>query len=189
MSRRPRAVALLVAIVAAGLSFPAALASIARTLDLPQLAASAERIVVADVVSVESAWDAAHRNIHTTVELAVRESWKGDIPGSGRLALRQLGGTVGEIEMSVLGAAKFVPGERALFFLGRQGLVGRAVASESTYPVRSGVFSAATAVGMRRCGTTPYPLFPSPFFIRPCCAAYNALLPARGSAGPPRASA
>ena len=82
--------------------------------------------MVADVVSVESAWDAAHRNIHTTVELAVRESWKGDIPGSGRLALRQLGGTVGEIEMSVLGAAKFVPGERALLFLGRQGLVGMA---------------------------------------------------------------
>jgi len=126
MSRRPLAVALLVGIVAVGLSFPVALASVVRALDLPYLAASAERIVVADVLSVESAWDAAHRNIHTTVALAVRESWKGDIPGSGRLVLRQLGGTVGEIEMSVLGTATFVPGERALLFLGRQGLVGMA---------------------------------------------------------------
>ena len=124
MCRRPLALSLVLAIVAG--AAPAALGSIARALDLAELVASAERIVVADVVSVESAWDRAHRNVHTTVELAVRESWKGDVPSSGRLTLRQLGGTVGEIEMSVLGAASFAPGERALLFLRRQGLVGMA---------------------------------------------------------------
>ena len=124
MSGRTIARCLAVAIIALGTLTSAALATIARALDLQELAASAERIVVADVMRVESAWDAAHRNIHTHVEIAIQESWKGEVPASGRLTLRQLGGTVGEIEMSVLGAAKFLPGERALLFLDRHGLVG-----------------------------------------------------------------
>lgn len=131
MSRRSIAFVPVVVLAVVVASSPTALASLGRTLALPRLAAEAERIVVADVVSIASAWDAAHRNIHTTVELAVRESWKGDVPGDGRLTLRQLGGTVGEIEMSVLGAAQFVPGERALLFLRRQGLVGMAQGKRS----------------------------------------------------------
>ncbi len=126
MSKRPIAAPLAVALAAGAALSPVAVASIARALELPELVTSADRIVVADVVSVASAWDAPHRNIHTTVEIAVRESWKGESPASGRLTLRQLGGPVGDIEMSVVGAAKFVPGERALFFLDRQRLVGMA---------------------------------------------------------------
>jgi hypothetical protein len=126
MSRRRCALALAAAMVGTVLSSPTASASIVRALELSELAARADRIVVADVLSVASAWDAAHRNIHTTVALAIQESWKGEAPNPGRLTLRQLGGTVGEIEMSVLGAARFVPGERALFFLKGRGLVGMA---------------------------------------------------------------
>jgi hypothetical protein len=115
-------------VVAAVLLFLPSLAmgSIVRALDLTELTASADRIVVADVLSVASTWDDAHRNIHTTVEIGVRERWKGDVPGNGRMTLRQLGGTVGDIEMSVVGAAKFVPGERTLLFLHRSQVVGMA---------------------------------------------------------------
>ncbi len=126
MSRRSSAFLPVAAIVALGLVAPAARASLARALELSELTSSADRIVIAAVVSVASSWDAAHRNIHTAVELAVQESWKGEIPGSGRFTLHQLGGTVGEIEMSVLGAARFVPGERALLFLKGHRLAGMA---------------------------------------------------------------
>src|SRR5512136_451443 len=79
-------------------------ATLLRLLDLPELVAAADRIVVADVQSSHAAWDASHRTIYTTVEIRVRESWKGPSPSDGAITLRHLGGTVGEIEMTVHGA-------------------------------------------------------------------------------------
>jgi hypothetical protein len=102
----------------------AAQATLMRAMDLPELVAAADRIVVADVLSTQSAWDSSGRTIHTTVAIAVRESWKGPSDGSASISLRQLGGTVGEIEMTVHGSAKFAVGERALLFLRGARLVG-----------------------------------------------------------------
>jgi hypothetical protein len=102
----------------------AAQATLMRALALPELVADADRIVVADVLSVQAAWDGSHRNIHTTVEIGVRESWKGLPSKDGRIMIRQLGGVVGEIEMSVQGAAKFSVGERTLLFLHGAHVVG-----------------------------------------------------------------
>jgi hypothetical protein len=123
---RERLFAVRFAVAAAGLcvATPLAMASLVRALDLAGLTTGADRIVVADVLSVQAAWDAAHRTIHTAVEVSVRESWKGETPAGGRLTIRQLGGTVGEIEMTVRGMARFAVGERTLLFLRRSQVMG-----------------------------------------------------------------
>jgi hypothetical protein len=103
---------------------PTASASIVRALDLAALTSRADQIVVGDVEEVRSSWDSAHRTIVTTIDVAVRETWKGETPANGRIRLRQPGGRVGDIEMTVYGVPAFSVGERNLLFLGRNGLVG-----------------------------------------------------------------
>jgi hypothetical protein len=99
-------------------------ASVMRAMDLAELTSDAENIVVGDVLSTESAWDAHHRTIYSTVEIAVAESWKGQVPESGRIRLRHFGGSVGDIEMTVYGEARFQQGERVVVFLHGGRLVG-----------------------------------------------------------------
>ena len=100
------------------------MASIVRAMDLAELTASADQIVIADVISMQSTWDGGHRTIHTTIDLHVQERWKGVVPGDGRMQIRQLGGRVGDIEMSVYGMPGFAPSERVLLFLRRAEVVG-----------------------------------------------------------------
>ena len=107
-----------------GAALPLAMASLMRTMELAELTAASDQIVVADVLSAESAWDNGHRNIYSTFEISVQESWKGAPPANGRIRIRQLGGTVGEIEMTVLGMPQFISGERALLFLRHAHVVG-----------------------------------------------------------------
>jgi hypothetical protein len=107
-----------------GAALPVALASLMRAMDLTELTTSADQIVVCEVVSTESAWDSEHRNIHTTIEVSVQEGWKGTVPGHGHIKIHQLGGTVGDIEMTVYGMARFARGERALLFLRQARVVG-----------------------------------------------------------------
>jgi hypothetical protein len=102
----------------------AARASVMRAMALAELTANAEHIVVGDVLSTESTWDAKHRTIYSTVEIAVAESWKGAVPSSGRIRLRHFGGSVGDIEMTVYGEARFQQGERVIVFLQGGRLVG-----------------------------------------------------------------
>ena len=106
------------------LALPVAMATLMRTLDLAELTSSADQIVICDVVSQESAWDSGHRNIYTTIEISVRESWKGTPPADGKIRIRQLGGTVGDIEMTVHGMARFADGERSLLFLRKTQVLG-----------------------------------------------------------------
>lgn len=114
----------LLALATLSLMTPHAQASLTRAMDLSELTASAENVVVADVAKVTSQWDEAHRNIVTTIEISVRESWKGTPPADGRLVVRQPGGTVGDIEMTVLGMPRFSVGEHAVLFLERSTVVG-----------------------------------------------------------------
>jgi hypothetical protein len=105
-------------------ALPIARASLTPAMDLGEMTAKAEQIVVADVATAESQWDKDHRTIFTTVELRVQESWKGDPPGDGKIVLRQPGGSVGEIEVTVVGMPTFSPGERALLFLHKASVLG-----------------------------------------------------------------
>ena len=103
---------------------PIASASLVRAMDLAELTALADMIIVGDVVLVQATWDSAHRTIYSTVEVNVQESWKGSPPANGRIDIRQPGGKVGEIEMTVHGMPNFSTGERTLLFLERARVVG-----------------------------------------------------------------
>jgi hypothetical protein len=103
-------------------------ATLALALDLPQLTRLSDRVVVAEVLSVNSAWNAGGQTIVSTIDLIVRETWKGPVSPDGRLSLAQVGGQVGEVVVRVPGQAHFTPGERAVLFLrgqpGSEHLVG-----------------------------------------------------------------
>lgn len=92
-------------------------ASLILALDLPTMVSRADQISVVDVVSVTSAWNAAHDRITTTIDVKVVDSWKGSAAPTTHLQVVQSGGTVGEIEMRVDGMPHFQVGERTLLFL------------------------------------------------------------------------
>jgi hypothetical protein len=103
-------------------------ATLALALELPQLTRLSDRVVVAEVLSVNSAWNAGHDTIVSTIDLIVRETWKGPTSPDGRMSLVQVGGQVGEVVVRVPGQARFTEGERAVLFLrgqpGSEHLVG-----------------------------------------------------------------
>ncbi|MGB8295447.1 MAG: hypothetical protein WCG85_08465 [Polyangia bacterium] len=94
--------------------------SLVQALDLSELTAQAERIVVAQVVSSRSDWDSSHRTIHTRIEVKVEEAWKGAVAPGERIVIVQPGGSVGNIEMRVHGMPGFALGEKAVLFLAGQ---------------------------------------------------------------------
>jgi hypothetical protein len=109
--------AVAVAALAVAVAGVPAVASMVLAMELPELTARAERIVVADVTTVRMGWDSRHQRILSTIEMKVAEVWKGQVPASGRLTLVQPGGSADGIEMRVHGLPSFVTGERAVLFL------------------------------------------------------------------------
>ncbi len=89
-----------------------------QVMNLAEMTDQADRIVVAQVVSTKSEWDAQHRSIHTTIELKVDEVWKG--AAAEREIIVQPGGSVGDMEMRVHGMPQFTAGEKTLLFLAGQ---------------------------------------------------------------------
>jgi len=94
--------------------------SLVQSLDLGELTARAERIVVAQVASSKSDWDSSHRTIHTRIEIKVEEVWKGAVVPGERIVIVQPGGRVENIEMRMHGMPGFSLGERAVLFLAGQ---------------------------------------------------------------------
>ncbi len=106
------------ALCAAALAAPRpASATVITALDLTAITATADRIVVGEIVSVSSAWDRSGRSIVSTVRVNVAEIWKGAMPQTGVVTIVQPGGHVGDIEMKVFGMPVFSMGERAILFL------------------------------------------------------------------------
>ncbi len=125
-----RSIFVLISFAFAALVARASHASLVLALDTTELTKRADHIAVADVLSVQSAWDQAHKKIFTTIELSVVESWKGGAQPASHLTVVQPGGAVGDIAMTVFGMPQFTPGERLLVFLrgttGAAGVVGMA---------------------------------------------------------------
>ncbi len=111
-----------------------AAASLVSALDLAQMTQQADRIVIAQVVSTKSAWDAQHRSIYTTIELQVDEVWKGT--SAEREIIVQPGGTVGNVEMRVHGMPEFISGEKTLLFLAGQNAPRVVGMSQGKRPLR-----------------------------------------------------
>jgi len=113
-----------------------AVASLVQAMDLAELTAGADRIVVAQVVSTNSEWDSSGRNIHTRIEIKVAETWKGSVAVGQRMIIVQPGGSVGDIEMHVHGMPSFAPGEKAVLFLAGQGAPRVVGMSQGKRPLR-----------------------------------------------------
>jgi hypothetical protein len=92
-------------------------ASLVLALDLPTMVTRADHVAVVDVVSVKADWDGDHRQILSTIDLVVVESWKGAAAPGSHLTIVQPGGTVGDLTQTVHGMTRFVAGERAVVFL------------------------------------------------------------------------
>jgi len=153
----PISFAVVVAFAFASLVASASHASLVLALDTTELTKRADHIAVADVLSVQSAWDQSHKKIFTNIELSVVESWKGGAKPSSHITVVQPGGTVGDISMTVFGMSQFSPGERALVFLrgttGAAGVVGMAQGKRPmTRDAASGQWTVgvASSAGMER---------------------------------------
>jgi hypothetical protein len=80
-----------------------------------ELGATADLVVQGTVSEVRSFWNDKHTKIFTETTVAVDETHKGDAPGVVRIV--QLGGTVGDIRVTVHGALQWSPGEEVVLFL------------------------------------------------------------------------
>jgi hypothetical protein len=83
-------------------------------MSLAQMARTATVIVRARCVSNAALWDEGEVWTRTTFD--VEESWSG-APGSPRIAVRLLGGSLGSITSRVSGIPRFQPGEDTVLFL------------------------------------------------------------------------
>jgi hypothetical protein len=140
--------AVIVAFAFAALFARASHASLVLALDTTELTKRADHIAVADVISVQSAWDQSHKKIFTTIELSVVESWKGGAKPASHITVVQPGGTVGDIAMTVFGMSQFTPGERTLVFLrGTTGAAGVVGMSQGKRPMSRDAGSGKWTVG------------------------------------------
>jgi hypothetical protein len=87
-------------------------------MDLEQLVQQADLIVQGQVQSAYSRWDEERRLIFTYISIRVDDPLKGERRRS--VLIRQIGGTVGGIQMHVAGVPQFKSGETAIVFLKRQ---------------------------------------------------------------------
>jgi len=106
-------ITLLVAILAVP-----AFATTGARLNLEQLVQRADLIVQGQVQSVYCQWDQESRLVFTYISIRVDDPLKGE--RRQWVLVRQVGGSVGTIQMSVAGAPQFHSGEMAIVFLKRQ---------------------------------------------------------------------
>lgn len=108
--------ALIVALLA-GPAAPAFATTVIK-LNLEQLVQRADLIAQGQVQSVYAQWDDERRLVFTYISIRVDEPLKGE--RRQWVLIRQVGGTVGTIQMSIAGVPQFKSGEMAIVFLKRQ---------------------------------------------------------------------
>ncbi len=90
--------------------------SIVKGLELPELVAHADRIVLGRVVFSES-FPRSDGTLGTWHRIAVEQHVRGDAPGEDEVIVETLGGQIGEIGMRVEGEPSFEVGERVVVFV------------------------------------------------------------------------
>ena len=129
--------------VAGGILVSPASATTVLALNIEELTALSDRVIVGEVLSVTSDWESGRRRIISRIEVSVAESWKGAMPSARRVFITQLGGQVGDIEMRVHGLAQFRSGDRTVLFL--QGPESAAQVTGFGLGVRRLLYDAGTA--------------------------------------------
>lgn len=106
----------LTTLVAVGVAVDSARATTVHPFTLEELIYVADRIVVGEVVGMDSRHVLDGTSIHTHVDIDVEEVLKG-AAAEGLQVVWLLGGVVGDQVMHSSGTPAFVPGERVLLFL------------------------------------------------------------------------
>lgn len=88
-------------------------------LDLPQLVQESDTIVQGRVDQIYSQWDADKKVIFTYVSINVEDPVKGE--QRSVVTIKQLGGAIGAMNMSIVGMPRFVRGDDLLLFLKSNG--------------------------------------------------------------------
>lgn len=97
------------------------IASTFLAMEIPDLAAHSDAVVRAEVMSVESFWDAGRRVILTDARLRIDEKLAGELGHVGQeITVRTFGGVVGGYEVVAHGFPTFEAGEEVVVFLGKQ---------------------------------------------------------------------
>lgn len=112
-----RAFAVFFAALVLAVASPVARASVVLALDLAELVAQADHVVVVTAVSEHSRWSRTGHQIVTDVELRAEEALKGPARAGQMLVATRLGGTLGDVALQVPGEARLAAGQRALVFL------------------------------------------------------------------------
>ena len=107
---------LVVLVLAATFVAGTALADFGPLLTIEDLTDSTSVVVKGRVQSVDSGWDLPAETIYTYVALEVDEVLRGQVPHD-QIVIKQLGGVVGDVGLSVSGQPGFTPGEEVLVFL------------------------------------------------------------------------
>ncbi|MSP58841.1 MAG: hypothetical protein EXR72_00600 [Myxococcales bacterium] len=118
-------------------------ASTILPLDLRELCAHADQILVARVESQTARWNSDHSAIYTDVSLRVSRSMKGEAVEGELVIVRREGGEAEGMGMLVTGAARFSDGEEVVVFLERRG------AARWTVGMAQGKLRVATVAGKR----------------------------------------
>jgi len=93
-------------------------AAVLVPLSLDELVASADLVVLGEVVRRESFWGPERQRIYSAVTVRIERVIKGETTAS-ELTVRRLGGTVDGQTMAVPGSGRLVEGARHLLFLRR----------------------------------------------------------------------
>ena len=97
----------------------AAYATTIIRLDLAQMVKQSDNIVQGRVEDVNVQWDTTARTAYTYVTISVADPMKG--ARRSTVTVRQLGGKVGALNVTVAGMPKFSKGEELIVFLKSQG--------------------------------------------------------------------
>jgi hypothetical protein len=119
--------------------------AIMREVPLTEMVRTADAVVRAQVLTMESSWTPDHRGIRTEVTLTVSESWKGAYRGAERIRIELPGGRVGETLMQVEDQPEIRPGDDVVLFL-------RGSATDHRIVVHNDAQGAYHVVGARAIG-------------------------------------
>lgn len=117
MTLRAGLLAVLALLTISAPSVHRARASVVLALDLAELVAEADHVLVVTAVAEHARWSRNGKQIVTDVELRNEQTLKGPARPGQVLVATRLGGTLGELALQVPGEARLGAGQRALVFL------------------------------------------------------------------------
>jgi len=97
----------------------AASASVVLKLDVSDMTRMSHAVVVGQVIDTRSEWNPGHEYIQTLTRIRVETAAKCACETGRVITVRELGGSVGDYNQEMIGAATYAPGEKVLVFLER----------------------------------------------------------------------